>query len=86
MPVVQTALQTLTLTIIAPLTITTTALPEVAQGQAYSFQMTASGGSGSYTWSATGLPAGLSISAGGLITGTPTVSGTFPVAFSVTDG
>ena len=35
--------------------------------------MAASGGTGSYTWSATGLPPGLAIrSADGLITGTPT--------------
>ena len=41
--------------------------------------MTASGGTGTgYTFSATGLPAGLTMSSSGTISGTPTVSGTFP--------
>ena len=48
--------------------------------------MTASGGTGTgYTFTATGLPAGLTMSAGGTISGTPTVSGTFPYTVTVTD-
>jgi Putative Ig domain len=48
--------------------------------------LTASGGSGSgYTFSASGLPAGLTISAGGTISGTPTVSGTFNYTVTVQD-
>jgi hypothetical protein len=48
--------------------------------------LTASGGSGApYTFSATGLPAGLSISSSGTISGTPTVSGTFSYTVTVTD-
>src|SRR5205814_309701 len=40
--------------------------------------MTATGGTGTgYTFSATGLPNGLVMSAGGTISGTPTQSGTF---------
>ena len=38
------------------------------------------------TFSATGLPAGLSISAGGLITGTPSAAGTASVTATVSDG
>jgi uncharacterized protein (TIGR03437 family) len=34
-------------------------------------QFTANGGTAPYTWSATGLPAGLTLSAGGLLSGTP---------------
>ena len=48
--------------------------------------MTASGGTGTgYTFSATGLPAGLTMSSSGTISGTPTVSGTFPYTVTVTD-
>jgi choice-of-anchor A domain-containing protein len=48
--------------------------------------MTASGGTGTgYTFSATGLPAGLTMSASGTISGTPTVSGTFSYTVTVKD-
>jgi subtilisin family serine protease/subtilisin-like proprotein convertase family protein len=47
---------------------------------------TATGGTAPYTWSATGLPPGLSIDAAtGSITGTPTTSGTFTVTVTATD-
>jgi hypothetical protein len=48
-------------------------------------QLTASGGTPPYTWSATGLPAGLSISAGGLVTGTPTKQGNATVTARAVD-
>jgi len=48
-------------------------------------QLQASGGTAPYTFTATGLPAGLSISTGGLITGTPTTTGTYTVTASATD-
>lgn len=48
---------------------------------AYSFQMTPASG----TWSISGLPAGLTCSAGGLITGTPSQSGTIPLSITHTD-
>jgi Putative Ig domain/Subtilase family len=57
-----------------------------AVGQAVSVQMRASGGTTPYTWSASGLPAGLSISSStGLITGSPTTAGTSNVTVTVTD-
>ena len=37
------------------------------------------------TWSATGLPAGLSISSSGLISGTPTTAGPSSVTVTATD-
>jgi serine/threonine protein kinase len=54
------------------------------EGEAYTLSLTASGGNGSYNWSATGLPPGLSFS-GGVITGTPTTEGRFRVTVTVTD-
>ena len=52
---------------------------------AVSLQMAASGGQSPYTWTASGLPAGLSISDSGLITGTPTTAGTSTVTVTATD-
>ncbi|MEU4766790.1 S8 family serine peptidase [Actinosynnema sp. NPDC023794] len=54
-------------------------------GTAVSLQLSASGGTAPYTFSATGLPAGLSISSSGLITGTPTATGTSSVTVTATD-
>ncbi|GAA3125348.1 hypothetical protein GCM10010466_15290 [Planomonospora alba] len=54
-------------------------------GDAANLQLTATGGRLPLTWKATGLPGGLSISEGGLITGTPTKPGTFTVTATVTD-
>jgi len=54
-------------------------------GSATSLQLSATGGTGSYTWTATGLPAGLSISSGGLISGTPTTAATYSVTATATD-
>jgi hypothetical protein len=48
--------------------------------------MTATGGNGTYTFSATGLPAGLSMASTGTISGTPTVSGTFSYTVTIKDG
>ncbi|MEO8586174.1 MAG: IPT/TIG domain-containing protein [Acidobacteriota bacterium] len=71
-----------------PLTITTTTLPNGIVATAYSQTVTASGGTGSYSFSlASGtLPAGLSLSASGTISGTPTASGTSTFTVSVSDG
>jgi hypothetical protein len=47
--------------------------------------LTGSGGTTAYSWSATGLPAGLVINSAGVISGTPTAAGTFTVAATLTD-
>jgi Zn-dependent metalloprotease len=49
------------------------------------FTLTASGGTSPYTWSASGLPAGVTIgSSTGTVSGTPTASGTFNVTVTAT--
>jgi uncharacterized protein (TIGR03437 family) len=48
-------------------------------------QFSASGGSGSYTFVATGLPSGMILSTGGALSGTPTQAGTFPLTITATD-
>jgi hypothetical protein len=81
-----TATANLTLTVIAPPSITTTSLPGGVVGASYNATLNASGGTTPYTWSATGLPAGLSIDpSSGAITGTPTASGASTVSITVTD-
>lgn len=69
------------------LSISTHSLPAGTIGTAYSQTLQASGGSGTYSWSiASGsLPSGLSLSSAGVISGTPSASGTFPLTVSVSD-
>ena len=71
-----------------PLQITTTSLLIATLGSAYSQSLTASGGTGAYTWSVTSgsLPGGLSLSASGKISGTPAQPGTSNFTVAVTDG
>ena len=68
----------------APLAITTTALPAGTVGAAYSANLAATGGVSPYTWSGS-LPSGLSISASGTISGTPTAGGTQMASLTVKD-
>ena len=72
-------------TVLAPPTITTAALAAARVGVPYAAILTATGGSGFYQWSGTGLPAGLTLSATGLITGVPTGEGTSSFSATVTD-
>lgn len=90
-PNVQSQLKTFSLTVAAnsgPLAITTTSpLQGATEGTAYSQQMAAQGGTPPYSWAITAgtLPAGLSMSATGAITGTPTTTGVSSVTIQVTD-
>jgi uncharacterized protein (TIGR03437 family) len=69
-----------------PLTITTTALPGAILGAAYRQQVGIGGGRAPYTLRANGaLPPGLTMSAGGLLTGTPTALGTYTFTVQLSD-
>lgn len=72
----------------ATLAISTSTLPDGALSSTYSQTLTATGGTGTYTWSVIdgSLPAGLSLtSSSGLISGTPTVLSNSPLTVKVTD-
>ena len=70
----------------AAFTISTTSLPDAAVGQSYSVQVDVDGGVDPITFSASGLPAGLSQdSTTGLISGTVSAAGTSSVVLSATD-
>jgi hypothetical protein len=72
----------------SPPAITTTSLPSGTQNIAYNATLAASGGTTPYTWSITvgSLPAGLTLtSSTGVISGTPTGTGTSNFTIQVTD-
>jgi len=77
-----------TLTVSGPtITITPTSLTAATADAAYSQQFAASGGTGTYTWTETGaLPAGITLSAAGLLSGTPAAAGSFPITVTAKDG
>ena len=77
-----------TMTISAPtISLTPTTLPAAAVASAYNQTVTASGGTASYAYmiSAGALPAGLSLSNTGVVSGTPTAGGTFNFTVRATD-
>jgi len=84
-----TATKNLTITIGAGqlLTITTTSLPDGALNQTYSQQLAATGGTQPLTWTlgSGSLPTGLTLAGTGVISGTPTILGTFSFDVVVTD-
>jgi hypothetical protein len=91
-PSSQSATSNLSITISpAPLAVTTTSLPGGVAGSPYpSTTLQAAGGVSPYTWalaSGSNLPAGLSLSPAGAISGTPAAasSGSYPLSFVVTD-
>ncbi|WP_407638943.1 putative Ig domain-containing protein [Actinacidiphila yeochonensis] len=69
-------------------TVTNPGSRSTATGTAVSLQVSASDSASgqSLAYSASGLPAGLSISSSGLISGTPTTAGTYSVTVTATDG
>jgi len=77
-----------TLTVAPPtLAISPTALPAATLGTAYNQTLTASGGTAPRAFAVTAgaLPTGLSLSTAGVLSGTPTVAGTYNFSITVTD-
>jgi hypothetical protein len=73
----------------ATLKVTTTSLQSGTRGSPYLATITAVGGTAPYTWALvnnSALPAGLTLTTGGQISGTPSVTGTFAFTVQVTDG
>ena len=80
--------RTYTLVVAVPaIALAPTTLPSGRQNVAYSRTITASGGTAPYTYAVTAgaLPAGLTLSAGGTLAGTPTVNGSFAITITATD-
>ena len=76
-----------TVTVVAPLKITTALLPAAKVGTAYSTRLAATGGVSPYIWKVTlgVLPAGLTLSHSGSISGKPTATGTSSFHVRVSD-
>jgi hypothetical protein len=61
-------------------------LPDAKVGASYSYRFTATGGTAPYTWAVvSGLPAGMDLSAAGILTGTPQAPGNAALVIRVDD-
>lgn len=87
-----TATQALSIVVGAPLplAVATKSLPDGGQGAAYGpAQLQATGGLAPFTWTLTSapstFPAGLTLAAGGSVSGTPTAAGNYVFTVNVTD-
>lgn len=87
----QVATKAFTLTVsdpAAPLTIVTRAVPPAVVGQEYNFALVSTGGaqSSTVTFSATGLPTGITLSPTGVLMGTAVEARSSTISVSATDG
>jgi uncharacterized protein (TIGR03437 family) len=84
-----TASAMVSLTINGPMPLATPggSLTSAQANISYTATLTATGGTGTYSWTVIGgtLPPGLTLSSGGTLTGTPTVAGTYSFTAQVTD-
>jgi hypothetical protein len=83
----RSATKAMTINVLLPpveVVITTTSLSTGVRGMAYTQQLHASGGAQPYSWSVSGgaLPAGLILNSSGLLSGNPTVTGSFSISFT----
>jgi hypothetical protein len=69
----------------ATLTVSTSSLPAGQVGTPYSVQLQSTGGTPPVLWTASSLPPGLTVTTGGLISGTPTTAGSAAVTVTGTD-
>ncbi|MGH9440245.1 MAG: putative Ig domain-containing protein, partial [Terriglobia bacterium] len=79
--------QLVTMSIVSPLSITSTGVPGGTLGVAYSTQVAVSGGVAPFTYGVTAgeLPSGLTINNSGVISGSPLTAGTYSFTILVSD-
>ena len=77
----------LTVTGCAGITVNPATIPAGTAGSPYTVTFTQTGGAGTITWSVTGaLPTGITLnSSSGVLSGTPTQTGSFPITITATD-
>src|SRR5262245_11526374 len=61
-------------------------LPDRFVGKPFSHQFQTANGQGNVSWTATGVPPGMNVSPGGLLSGVPTTSGFFNIFLRANDG
>jgi large repetitive protein len=83
----QSATQATSIAVSAGVSTTFSAPPAAAVNAPYSVTLTATGGTTPYTWSVNAgtLPPGLTLSSAGVLSGTPTTTGTYPFTVNVVD-
>jgi Putative Ig domain len=83
----QSATQALSITVAQGVTATFAPPPAATLATPYSYTLTATGGTTPYAWSvnAGSLPPGITLSSDGVLSGTPTLAGSYPFTVNVID-
>jgi putative Ig domain-containing protein len=79
------ATRTVTLKVVEHLAIATRSLRAASAGRAYTVRVRLTGGARPFKWTARGLPRGLKLGAGGVLTGSPAAAGTYRLQLRVRD-